>query len=172
MKSLPTIKTLVITFILILFVGFKANASTYNPNNVTEPSGLTVNDIYNILEDTNYHYADTAQTFYNVEKKYGINAYFMISLTKIESNRGYSKLAVTKNNITSWRTKNGWRTFKDVNECIEKTAEMLYKSYIRQDGIYYNGLSTKDINKKYCEENYWHDLIDKVAFQDMKKVRV
>ena len=168
MNKLPT-KIIILT-ILLLFLKVGSAQAAYNPNNVTEPSGLSVNQIYNLLEDTTYHYADIAESFYNAEKKHGVNAHFLVCLSKHESGRGTNKLTRYNNNIFSFKNTDGsWKKFNSIQESIDFAARNLKKYYLTPGAIYFSGYGIKDVNKRYCTDNTdWSGSINAIILKEMK----
>lgn len=168
MKKLPT-KIIILT-ILLLFLKVGSAQAAYNPNNVTEPSGLSVNQIYNLLEDTTYHYADIAETFYRAEKNYGVNSHFLVALSKFESGRGTNKLTKYNNNIFSFKNVDGsWKQFNSIQESIDFAARNLKKYYLTPGAKYFNGYGIKDIRKCYCPDgSSWNESINAIIFKEMK----
>ena len=62
----------------------------YNPDNLREVSNLSKEQIYNMLEGNNLQ--ALADSYYEMEQKYNINAIFLMALNMEESGHGRSSL--------------------------------------------------------------------------------
>ena len=94
------------------------------------------------------------EQFCKAQEKHGINATFLAGIANHESWYGKSDYAINRNNIAGMRGKNGYLTFKSIDECIDKMAENIKQNYINQ-GYKTIGQS----NKKYAESTEWSDCI-------------
>lgn len=65
--------------------------------------------------------------FWEMGKKYGVNPISIIAIAMHESARGISSGALKKNNIGGLMGKKGLMTFKSVDDCIEKMAQILQR---------------------------------------------
>ena len=70
---------------------------TYNPYNLLEPSNITREEAYQMLEGTALQTLSNAYVY--MEELYGVNAIFLMSLSAEESGWGRSSLAISNNNI-------------------------------------------------------------------------
>ena len=96
---------------------------------------------------------DLSQAFVDAETQYGVNSYFIAAICAQESAWGTSYRAKYQNNLTGhavYHRGAGGTYFSSKYESVMETAKMLKENYLSPDGIYYNGLSTVDVNKKYC----------------------
>jgi beta-N-acetylglucosaminidase len=136
----------------------------YNPNDITEPSGISVQKAYDLLKGTTFQNYDVAQAFVDAEKlKPAINTVFLISLCRLESGHGQNSLSQI-NNISSWRASRGWKNFNSKTDCIYQTAELISTKYLNPNGCYYKGSSdVYTIGKTYCEGNDWAKQLNAVA---------
>ena len=94
-----------------------------------------------------------ASSFVEAEETYGVNAYFLAAIAAFESSWGTSSRAIYQNNLTGHAVYNNFARgtyFNSWHESIMTTAKILKENYLCYDGVYYNGLSTVDVNKKYC----------------------
>jgi beta-N-acetylglucosaminidase len=137
----------------------------YNPNDITEPSGISVQKAYDLLEGTTYQTYDVAKSFVDAEKlNPSINVVFLISLTKLESLHGKSNISRNLNNITSWRASRGtWKSFDSKASCIYQTSELISDKYLNPKGEYYSNTDVWSIGKNYCEETNWAKNINIIA---------
>ena len=143
---------------------------TFNPNNITEISNTTVNDIYKVLKGTNLY--ELAPVYMEAERLYGVNAFFMIGLCAQESAWGTSYRAVHDNNLTGFGVYSDSSTglnSETKRDNILRTASWIKRQYLTKTGLYYNGLSIKDVNTRYCigkdgkADYHWSDNITSIA---------
>ena len=137
---------------------------TFDPYNLSKPSNLTGDEMYNLLKDTGLK--DVAYTYIQAEKEYGVNAFFLAGLSALESGWGTSSRAVNDNNLTGYNIQSdGDRySFSSRSESLMRTAKLISQDYLDQNGRYYFGDSIWDVNKNYCppvpgEELSWGDKI-------------
>ena len=142
---------------------------TYNPYNLLEPSNITREEAYDILEGTALQ--TLAHGYVYMEEVYGINALFLMAISAYESGWGTSYLAMNNNNLGGIKANDvSWQYFNDWMECLWYKADLLYNQYLNPDGAYYNGTSTWNINARYCEEDYWADNINSIAYDLLNKL--
>ena len=123
----------------------------FNEYDLTQRSYASIVHMKKALKDTELQCA--ASSFVEAEETYGVNAYFLAGIAALESSWGTSSRAVYQNNLTGHAVYNNSATgtyFSSWHESIMTTAKMLKENYLSYDGIHYNGLSTVDVNKKYC----------------------
>lgn len=97
------------------------------------------------------------ESFIRIGKKYNINPSVLAAISMIESSRGTSVLALKKNNVGGLNTK---RKFKDVEECIEKMAEILDKRY--KEGT--RTVKEIGLSGKYCAKEAGEHWAKNVVF--------
>lgn len=141
---------------------------TYNPYNLLEPSNITREEAYIMLEGTALQTLSNAYVY--MEELYGVNAIYLMSLSAEESGWGRSQLAITHNNIGGIKSSNGWMYFSDWGECLDYKAKLLKNQYLSENGDYFNGYSIWNVNIKYCEQNTWADNINSIAYGLLNKI--
>ena len=141
---------------------------TYNPYNLLEPSNITREEAYIMLEGTALQTLSNAYVY--MEELYGVNAIYLMSLSAEESGWGRSQLAITHNNIGGIKSRNGWMYFSDWGECLDYKARLLKNQYLSENGDYFNGYSIWNVNIKYCEQNTWADDINSIAYGLLNKI--
>ena len=141
---------------------------TYNPYNLLEPSNITREEAYIMLEGTALQTLSNAYVY--MEELYGVNAIYLMSLSAEESGWGRSQLAITHNNIGGIKSSNGWMYFSDWGECLDYKARLLKNKYLSENGDYFNGYSIWNVNIKYCEQNTWADNINSIAYGLLNKI--
>ena len=141
---------------------------TYNPYNLLEPSNITREEAYIMLEGTALQTLSNAYVY--MEELYGVNTIYLMSLSAEESGWGRSQLAITHNNIGGIKSSNGWMYFSDWGECLDYKARLLKNQYLSENGDYFNGYSIWNVNIKYCEQNTWADNINSIAYGLLNKI--
>ena len=130
----------------------------FNPYDVSEPSNLTKEQMYKMLEGTALVTIVDALHWY--EQEYGVNAIFITSIVALESGWGESSLARTHNNLTGYIGQNGdYYAFADWGESVQETFRLISEEYVSEDGLFYNGKSVWNINTRYCELDSWSGKI-------------
>lgn len=138
----------------------------FNPDNITEPSGITYKQLSYALNNTKLSaYIDS---FLSVEKHYNINALAMVGIVANESAWLTSDRTLRQNNVTGYAVysdSSEGASFSSIDESILKTAELLAKDYIDPQGKHYNGLSVSDINIMYSSDSEWYDTVSSIGNQ-------
>lgn len=141
----------------------------YNPYNLLEPSNITREQMYNLLEGTALQSLSNGYVY--MEEVYGINSLFLVSISAEESGWGTSSLAINNNNIGGIKSSDGgWAYFSDWFDCLNYKAELLYNEYLNEDGSYFNGYSIWDVNVKYCEGSQWSENLNAIVYELLNKI--
>lgn len=146
----------------------------YDPNNVTVPSGISVERIYELLEGTTFQTWDIANLYYEAEHtEPKINALFNIAIARQESGHGKSPIATGKNNITSIRLGSGnYKDFESKYECINETNRLLKNSYLVPNGDWFTGYSSYDVGYHYYglfDGENWSGKINSMVYYIIDK---
>ena len=137
---------------------------TFDAEDVTKPSYLTVEEIEYILDGTKLE--ELAQDFYDAEQEHGVNAFFIISLAAWESGWGTSSRARNDNNLT------GFGVYSDSSVGINSetkrdnimlTTKTLKKNYLTEGGSCYHGLSVYDVSISYCKSDIWAPNVSRIG---------
>lgn len=140
----------------------------YNPDNLREISNLSKEQIHQILEGSNLQVL--ADSYYEMEQKYNINAIFLMALNMEESGHGRSYLAINNNNLGGVKSVNGgWAVFEDWNHSLEYITTLLNDMYLTETGAYYNGTSIYGVNVKYCVGGTWAQNLNTIAHEILVK---
>lgn len=143
----------------------------FNPNNITEPSGVSYEQLVYALKDTKLSaYIDS---FLTVEKNYGINSLAMIGIVANESAWLNSDRTQRQNNVTGYAVYSDSSkgvSFSSIDESILTTAKLLQTDYINPQGRFYNGLSVSDVNIMYSSDAKWNSTVASVANQLKDKI--
>lgn len=139
-------------------------SSIINTSNVTQKSTMSVSEMEQKLKGTALE--GLAGAFKKAEENHGVNAVFLIGLAIHESDFGNSRLAKEKNNLFGFKAydRSPYRSaqrFGSLSEGIDEVAGYLAKNYLRKDGKYYNGLSIRDIGKRYATDPRWAQGIER-----------
>ncbi len=150
---------------------------SYLRENVTVISGITEDEMKEVLINTtgSKTMAHLASAFVEAEKKYGVNAFFMAGIVALESGFATSRRAVEDNNLTGYEVysdSSEGRLFSSHDESVLHTARHLSKNYLKEDAIYYNGLSVDAIQLMYCpdegKDKKWEEKVDYLANNFLK----
>lgn len=140
----------------------------FDNTNVRNLSNLTVEELSNIFQKKGTtKMIKLSESFINAEKKYNVNALFLVSIVGLES--GWLESSRSKNgyyNITGMGVEKDSDIgikYNSYEDCILDTARQLDAYYLKEDGKYYKGLSTKDINFYYCESKNWYSKINQIG---------
>ena len=143
----------------------------FNPNNITEPSGVSYEQLAYALKDTKLSaYIDS---FLTVEKNYGINSLAMIGIVANESAWLNSDRTQRQNNVTGYAVYSDSSkgvSFSSIDESILTTAKLLQTDYINPQGRFYNGVSVSDVNIMYSSDAKWNSTVASVANQLKDKI--
>lgn len=123
----------------------------FNEYDLTQRSYASIVHMKKALKNTALE--RIASSFVEAEETYGVNAYFLAAIAALESSWGTSSRAIYQNNLTGHAVYNDFARgtyFSSWHESIMTTAKILKENYLNYNGIHYNGLSTVDVNKKYC----------------------
>ena len=128
------------------------NSSPYAVTNLTGEQFNTI--IENLF--SKYGIASSENLLYNcgdaleqMEKTYGVNGLFVMSISWMESGSKTSTLARNHNNMTSIYGSNGLNTYSSPSECIMNTGRILKDNYYTNRGC----RSASDIGSIYCPPN-------------------
>lgn len=140
----------------------------YNPDNLREKSNLSREQIYDLLDGSDLQVL--ADSYYDMENEYNVNAIFLMALNIEESGHGKSELALLNNNIGGVKSSSGgWETFNDWSHSLEYIASLIDEMYLSEDGAYYNGESIYDVNIRYCEGNQWAHNLNTIAMELLER---
>ena len=140
-------------------------------SDLTRLTGYTGGQLESILKGTGL--AGLGNAFAEKEKAYGLNALFLISITRLESGNGSSSLAKNQNNLGGLKNGNsGYLSFDSKEDCVKYMAELLSENYLSENGRFYSGKTVADVSKKYCEQaDYWAQSVEgmmKAAYEQIE----
>lgn len=130
----------------------------YNPFEVTN---LSIEDFNEILAGTAL--SGYGESYYLLEKDYGINGVFAISVAFHES--GYGKYRANTNNFYGMKGNNGWMAFESPHSNIQYFGKLMNKN------LYY-GKSIINIGKVYCPNTYssWANAVTGIMNECYNKI--
>lgn len=123
----------------------------YNKNfNVTgELFDGGVEDLNKLLKDTPMK--GQGQAFLDAQEKYGINALFLMSITKVESGYGKNPARGTKYNVAGLKTRSGkYQQHKNYAASVDSLASSLKRLYINSSKKL---VTVEKIKTQYCPGN-------------------
>ena len=146
----------------------RKNNVKFNSYDVTEISGITYDEMREVLSESHYsNFADISDAFVEAERKYNINAFFLVAIAGLESGWNTSERANNgRNNIVGMAVYNNYSrgtVYESKYHCIMDLASQLRTYYLTPGAEHYNGTSTGQINKKYSEVKHWYETVDKIG---------
>lgn len=122
---------------------------------ITSKSGLTEDEISYLLKGS--YMEDYAYLYYNAEKTHGINAYYILAVSQLESGWGKSNAGMYYNNIFGLMTgSGGFQWFETKQDCVEYWLGLMTSFYINRE------LDTpNEIGPVYCTSSEWPSVICK-----------
>lgn len=98
--------------------------------NLTQPSKVSEEELNLLLDNTPLK--GTGKDFLDAEKKYGVNAMFMVSLAGVESSYGDAPARGTKYNFSGRKKlKGGFMEFKNFPDSIDSFGAYIQRRYTR-----------------------------------------
>lgn len=113
---------------------------------MSKPSGVTAADLKLI---TSQGLVGLEQAFVNAEKKYKVNALFLVAIASLESANG--TICFKPNNMFGYGSK-GYPS-KEAN--IYDVADGIGNGYLKPGSGLYSGKTISDVNKRYASSSTW-----------------
>ena len=141
----------------------------FNSYDITQVSGLTEEELRAVLNSKKQYQGleELAGAFIDAEQKYGVNAFALVAIPALESGWNTSNRAKNgHNNIVGMAVEEDsdkGSVYSSKYECIMDLARQLKTYYLTPGGNCYNGVSTSEVNKKYCASSDWYKKIDKIG---------
>lgn len=131
-----------------------------------QPSNYTaaeLDKVYDLMNVKDSRLAGKGAAFKEAEKRYNINALYLIAHSALESNWGRSQIAKDKNNffgIAAYDTSpyESAQSFDDVDKGILGAAKWIRENYINK-GRTYLGNKASGMNVRYASDPYWGEKI-------------
>lgn len=117
--------------------------------------------------------AGLGEDFKRAEDLYGINSIVLMSMAKLESNFGRSKIAMDKNNLFGYQAYDSSpyssaKSYSTKKDSIYDVAKHLSNNYLTPSGDYFNGYSVDAIGLKYSTDGSWASKVKKIASELIK----
>ena len=133
---------------------------------LTEPTNYSaeeLNRVYSIMNIRNNRLAGKGAIFKEAEKRYGVNALYLMAHNALESAWGRSQIANDKNNffgIAAYDTSpyDSAKKFDDVDKGILGAAKWIRENYIDR-GRDHLGNKATGMNVRYASDPYWGEKI-------------
>ncbi|WP_455158006.1 glucosaminidase domain-containing protein [Streptococcus sp.] len=134
--------------------------------NLTEPTNYSadeLNRVYSMMNVQNSRLAGKGAIFKEAEKRYGVNALYLMAHSALESAWGRSQIANDKNNffgIAAYDTSpyDSAKKFDDVDKGILGAAKWIRENYIDR-GRDHLGNKATGMNVRYASDPYWGEKI-------------
>ena len=134
--------------------------------NLTEPTNYSAdefNRVYSMMNIRNSRLAGKGAIFKEAEKRYGVNALYLMAHSALESAWGRSQIANDKNNffgIAAYDTSpyDSAKKFDDVDKGILGAAKWIRENYIDR-GRDHLGNKATGMNVRYASDPYWGEKI-------------
>ena len=134
--------------------------------NLTEPTNYSadeLNRVYSMMNFRNSRLAGKGAIFKEAEKRYGVNALYLMAHSALESAWGRSQIANDKNNffgIAAYDTSpyDSAKKFDDVDKGILGAAKWIRENYIDR-GRDHLGNKATGMNVRYASDPYWGEKI-------------
>lgn len=98
------------------------------------------------------------QAFYDGEQLHNLNGLFVLSIVRLESGNGQSRLARIRNNLGGIKSGgSSYRTFVSKDECIAYMFDLLDRKYVSQGRV-----TIEKIGRIYCEGGSWAPKVTKI----------
>lgn len=127
------------------------HGTTYTlDSNIFSSSGLTAAQIDKLIEGKAFH--GIGQAVYNIEQTYGVNAYFTLGVSSLESGYGTSAMARNQKNLFGMIG----CSYSSWTENIDAFGKLMVK-YHTQWGV--KNPTIRNINKLYCGTAHWQNTV-------------
>ena len=134
--------------------------------NLTEPTNYNadeLNRVYSMMNIRNSRLAGKGAIFKEAEKRYGVNALYLMAHSALESAWGRSQIANDKNNffgIAAYDTSpyDSAKKFDDVDKGILGATKWIRENYIDR-GRNHLGNKATGMNVRYASDPYWGEKI-------------
>lgn len=145
--------------------------------NLTEPTNYSadeLNRVYSMMNIRNSRLAGKGAVFKEAEKRYGVNALYLMAHSALESAWGRSQIANDKNNffgIAAYDTSHydSAKKFDDVDKGILGASKWIKENYIDR-GRTFLGNKASGMNVEYASDPYWGEKIASVMMKINEKL--
>lgn len=132
---------------------------------IRKKSKVSANHLNELLKGSKI--ANLGSVFKKAEDIYGVNAYVLMAIAKLESAWGESKIAQDKNNLFGYGAYDSSpyesaRKYNSFADSIYDVAKHLSEDYLNPDGSFFNGYSLDSVNRYYCTSPTWAGKLKKI----------
>ena len=139
------------------------NRGGYSQNDVTVTSGLSVENIEQLLPSP---MKSLSKVLYEIEHSENpINAIFLMSIMRLETGNGSSYSYRYRNNVGGIMGRRGLRTFKTKEDSLRYMHSFLNTGYINK-----GRRNVWNIGQKYCVGGNWSHKIHRLSLNSMYKI--
>ena len=138
-----------------------------------------INRLYSLMGANDSKLAGKGATFKAAERRYGVNALYLVAHSALESAWGRSKIAKDKNNFFGIAAYDSTpytsaTKFDDVDSGILGAARWIDRSYLSNTGYPANGAylgnKARGMNVNYATAPYWGESIASIMFSANEKL--
>lgn len=136
-------------------------------------SGISERMLEVCLEDTALR--GNAHSFIKVEKKYGVNAIYLLAIANHESNFGESRIAKDKKNLFGFNAidsnpYNGASEYESLDKGIQEIGKKIKILYLSENGKYFKGYNSYAMNKNYASDKNWGEKVNNHMIMIAEKI--
>ncbi len=113
----------------------------------------------NLKKDTSGFFKENSDIIYDLCEKYEINEIFFCGLIAAESGWNIASNHRSANNYISMMSKGRLIRYSSTEEGLEAAAKLLHNNYLSSDGAYYHGATLSGVQKCFCPESTWLNLV-------------
>jgi beta-N-acetylglucosaminidase len=145
-----------------------SSTAYYTRVDLRKPSKVSAQRINDFIKEKhpNSLLLNYGSVFLEAQKKYGVNALYLVAHAMVESSWGVSLLAKTKNNIYGQNALDNnldaAYSFSSLRECIMYQAKVVRNNWLEPTGNHYNGPTLIGMNKAYATDKQWASTIGEV----------
>ncbi len=130
---------------------------------LTKRCGISKEDfkklIKGVKKDTSKFFYKNSDLIYDLCEKYEINEIFFCGLIAAESGWDIVESHRVKCNYISMMSNGTLIRYSSTKTGLEAAAKLLHKSYLTPSGAYYNGKTLSGVQKMFCPDPDWIDLV-------------
>ena len=115
--------------------------------------------IKSLKKDTTKFFYKNSDLIYDLCEKYEINEIFFCGLIVAESGWNIVESHRVKCNYISMMSNGKLIKYSSTKSGLEAAAKLLHKKYLTPSGEYYNGKTLKGVQKMFCPDADWVDLV-------------
>lgn len=130
---------------------------------LTKRTGISKEDfkklIKSLKKDTTKFFYKNSDLIYDLCKKYEINEIFFCGLIAAESGWNIVESHKVKCNYISMMSNGKLIKYSSTKSGLEAAAKLLHKKYLTPSGEYYNGKTLRGVQKMFCPDSDWVNLV-------------